>query len=127
MAKKAKRKQVGQYRYDVKTNKKYQGRRYSVTMKGGQFTSKKDADTFYKKHPRATHIQRSTRKGNVSAGVYQPDAPSKIKRGKKTYRKTYVGPHTSREASKIQTDLRKKGFKTITKKTKHGTFVYIRD
>lgn len=112
--------------------KRKTGLRYEVMRKRGPisvrmrtFTSKPEAESFYRKHPRATHIQKYHR--GVSAGITQPDVPHTVKVGKKTYRRAYVGPHTKRDAYALHKSFQKGDkLETIVKKTKRGHFVYYR-
>lgn len=67
--------------------------------------------------------------GWVDAGISQPDVPSKIKKGGKTWRKAYVGPHTKRDAQALHKSFQKGDkLKTMVKKVgKRGYFVYYQD
>ena len=121
MAKSKKIRRKG-YTYDVKRKRGA----ISVTMKGGKDLSRKEAVDFFRKHPRATHIQK--RKGWITAGTMQPDVPSSIKVRGKTYRKAYMGPHTKRDAHALHRSFEKGDkLKTVVRKTKRGYFVYYRD
>lgn len=115
------------YDYSVQTKADPKGSR-EKTMKDGKFSSKKQAESFYKKHKRATRIQRTERKTGHSAGIYNPDAPSKTKIRGKPHIKAYQGPHTEKEAKKMQKAfMKEQKIKMKIKKTKHGSFLYYQD
>lgn len=85
---------------------------------------KAEADAFFRKHPRATHIQRF--RGRISAGVTQPGIKNKIRRGGVTYEKAYLGPHSKRWAQKVAQGFRKDGHRAITTSSKRGSFIYVK-
>lgn len=116
----AKKKSKKKYVYDVERKRGA----ISVTMKGGKGLSRKEAYDFYRKHPRATHLQR--RIGGVTAGIYQPDVPSSITHKGKKYRRAYVGPHTKKTAEKFTRSSKDDKLKMVAKKTKRGYFLYYK-
>ena len=102
------------------------------SWKGGQksmFTTYdyRQALKYYLEHPQAYGIQRYS--GGWTAGLLQPDMPSKIKVKGKTYERPYVGPHSKQTAQALAEDFRKdkKHFKdVIIRKFKRGYQLYAR-
>jgi len=92
-------------------------------MKNAEFTNKKKAESFYRKHPRATRIQRMTDSG-LTAGTFQPGVPKTIRHRGKTLQRTYAGPHDTRTAESLAKSLRASGLNSKSHKTKRGHFVY---
>ncbi len=85
--------------------------------------NRKEASAFFRKHPRATHIQRFV--GKITAGVFQPGVKNKIKRNGRTYEKAYQGPHTKRWAQKAARGFRRDGVRAIVTSSKRGSFIYL--
>lgn len=111
----------GGYLYRVM--KAVQGGRTDRMMKDAEFTSKKEAERFYRGHPRATRIQQISKSG-LTAGSYQPDVPQTIKHKGKNLRRTYAGPHDKRTAQKLANSLRSDGWTVKIRTTKRGRFIY---
>lgn len=88
--------------------------------------SYKEALRFYHKHPRAFGIQKFKR--GVTAGLIQPDMPSRITIDGHTYRRPYVGTFPKRDAQQLARSFRKnKLFKGArVRKFKRGYQVYVR-
>lgn len=96
----------------------------ATTRSMGNFKTKKEATTFYNKHPRAVYIQRY--KKGVSAGLFQPGTPSKVRHKGKTYDRAYRGPFTKRDAEKHVKGFNKEGkLNALKRKAKKGWFVYV--
>ena len=101
-----------------------QGGRAETTYKDGEFSRRKDAEKFFKKHKKATRIQRVEAETGLTAGTFQPGIPKRIKHRGKTLHKSYAGPHSKKTARALAASLRNDGFESRAHKTSRGYFVY---